>query len=326
MKRRLLLPLPGLLLCMLIALAATLIAARFGGPALLYALLGGMAFHFLSGKAWLAPGIGLSSRTVLRLGVALLGARISLDQILALGWTPLVLVLVAVPSTILFGVFCATRLGLSRSQGTLTGGSVAICGASAAMAVAAVLPGRPESERQLIFTIVGVTALSTIAMVLYPLVAELLGLSEQQAGFFLGGSIHDVAQVVGAGYMMSPAIGDIATFTKLLRVALLAPAVIVISLLISRNGGASSGGASLPGFLVAFAVLVAVNSLGWIPSSLQAPLEMLSRACLVVAIAAIGVKASFRELAASGWRAALLLILETLFLAALVLAGIHLLD
>src|SRR5690606_41579707 len=118
----------------------------------------------------------------------------------------------------------------------------------------------------------------------------------QQAAFFRGGSIHDVAQVVGAGYMMSPATGDIATFTKLLRVALLAPAVIVISLLIVRNGGASSGGATLPGFLVAFALLVVVNSLGWIPSSLQAPLEMLSRACLVVAIAAIEIgSASGRE-------------------------------
>lgn len=326
MKKRLLLPLPGLLLCMLLAFAAALVARYFGGPALLYALLAGMAFHFLSASARLAPGIGLSSRTVLRLGVALLGARISLDQILALGWTPLLLVLVAVPSTILFGIFCAQRLGMSRSQGTLTGGSVAICGASAAMAVAAVLPGRPEGERQLIFTIVGVTALSTIAMVVYPLIANLLGMNETQAGFFLGGSIHDVAQVVGAGYMMSEPTGDIATFTKLLRVALLAPVVIVISLVIARHGGASSGGATLPGFLIAFVLLVAANSLGWIPATVQSPLEAFSRGCLVVAIAAIGVKASFRELAASGWRAALLLVLETLFIAAIVLAGIHLLD
>lgn len=323
--QKLLASLPGLLFCIVIGLAAAFIADHYGGPALLYALLIGMTFHHLADDARFAPGIRLSSRTVLRFGVALLGVRISIEQILALGATPVLIVLVAVPATILFGLVFARRLGMTKSQGVLTGGAVAICGASAAMAIAAVLPERKDSERHLIFTIVGVTTLSTIAMVLYPLLVALLGMSDLNAGFFLGGAIHDVAQVVGAGYMISDTVGDTATFTKLLRVAVLAPAVLLISITVARGGHASSGGAAIPGFLVAFVILVILNSAGWIPDNVSAPLESLSRACLVVAIASIGVKASFKELAELGWKPVLLITSETLFLAALVLAGLYLL-
>ena len=214
--RALVTTLPGLLFCAVIGLAAAFVADHYGGPTLLYALLIGMTFHHLAGDSRFAPGIRLSSRTVLRFGVALLGVRISVEQILALGITPVLIVLIAVPSTILFGLLFARALGMTKSQGVLTGGAVAICGASAAMAIAAVLPERKDSERHLIFTIVGVTTLSTIAMVLYPLLVALFEMSDVRAGFFLGGTIHDVAQVVGAGYMISESAGDTATFTKLL--------------------------------------------------------------------------------------------------------------
>lgn len=323
--QRLVVTLPGVLFCAVIGLAAAFIADHYGGPTLLYALLIGMTFHHLAADARFAPGIRISSRTILRVGVALLGVRISVEQILALGITPVLIVLIAVPATIVFGLMLSRTLGMTKSQGVLTGGAVAICGASAAMAIAAVLPERKDSERHLIFTIVGVTTLSTIAMVLYPLLVALLDMSDVRAGFFLGGTIHDVAQVVGAGYMISDVAGDTATFTKLLRVAALAPAVLLISVTVARGGHASSGGATIPGFLVAFIALVIANSLGWVPADATAPLETLSRACLVVAIAAIGVKASFKELAELGWRPVLLITLETLFLATLVLAGLHLL-
>ncbi len=315
--------LPGLLLCAVIGAAATAIDRFFGGSALLYALLVGMALHPFGGRARLSQGVQFSSRTVLQLGVALLGLRISVSEILALGMTPVVIAVVTIPATILFGLLLARMLGMTKSQGALTGGAVAICGASAAMAIAAVLPQRKDSEQILIFTIVGVTALSTAAMLLYPLLVALLPMSDIEAGFFLGGTIHNVPQVVGAGFMISDTAGDTATFTKLLRVAMLAPAVLAISVLVARGGHASSGGAGIPGFLLAFVALVIANSLGWVPASIGGPLQTVSRACLVVAIAAIGIKASFKGLVEPGWRPLLLLTLETLFLASIVLAGLH---
>src|SRR4029077_5158372 len=134
-----------------------------------------------------------------------------------------------------FGVATAKVFGLSRRIGILTGGATAICGASAAIAIATVLPHDERSERELIFTIAGVTALSTVAMILYPIIVTRVRLDPNQAGIFLGGTIHDVAQVVGAGYSISPEVGDYAVLTKMMRVAFLLPVVMVISLVVRHR-------------------------------------------------------------------------------------------
>src|SRR6202012_1930869 len=185
------------------------------------------------------------------------GARITVEQIIALGPVPIAMVVAAVISTILMGLLLARLFGLSRSFGTLSGGSVGICGASAALAIASVLPKTKESERDVILTVVVVTGLSTIAMILYPMFVTAIGMDNEHAGLFLGGTIHDVAQVVGAGYTISQKTGDVATYVKLLRVAMLLPVVGTIALILARSG-ASGGKAKvpLPWFLFAFAALV----------------------------------------------------------------------
>ena len=176
---------------------------------------------------------------MLRFGVALLGARITIDQIGGLGWYNGGLVVAAVVATIGFGMLAARVLGQSRRFGILTGGATAICGASAAIAIATVLPRDETSERELIFTVAGVTALSTLAMIVYPVDGRVARDSMRtQAGIFLGGTIHDVAQVVGAGYSISPEVGDYAVLTKMLRVAMLLPVVMALSLVVRhRRGG-----------------------------------------------------------------------------------------
>ncbi len=226
---------PGLLLALIIACAASFIVGTHGGPLILIALLLGMTFHFLADEPRFAPGLAFASQTVLRIGVALLGARITLEQIVGLGWGTLALVAASVCLTIGFGMLMARLIGLKPPFGVLTGGAVAICGASAAAAISAVLPPHEKHESDTAFTMIGITTLSTIAMVLYPLLANAFGLSDHQTGIFLGGAIHDVAQVVGAGYSVSHETGDVATIVKLLRVSLLLPAVLVISLLARRN-------------------------------------------------------------------------------------------
>jgi uncharacterized integral membrane protein (TIGR00698 family) len=269
-------------------------------------------------------GIEFASKRVLRLGVALLGARITASQILGLGVMPLVTVVVGVGTTIGLGVLCAKRLGLSRRFGVLSGGSVAICGASAALAIASVLPRGKDDERDTILAVVIVTALSTLAMILYPMLATGLGLDHVRAGIFLGGTIHDVAQVVGAGYTISPQTGDVATYVKLLRVTLLLPVVSAIALVTVRMGPKAGGGAKapIPWFLLGFAALVVINSLGLISKPVGDAANLASRACLVTAIAALGMKTSFGEVAKAGWRPLVLMVFETLWIGALVLAAV----
>ena len=314
---------PGFALCLVIAMAANFVSDHYGGPVILFALLMGMAFNYLSAEGQCADGIQFSAKTVLRFGIALLGARITVEQLMSLGVTPIVIVLIAVPSTIFFGVLLGKWLKLGRSQSILTGSSVGICGASAALAVAAVLPQDKDAEKNLIFTVICVTALSTVAMIAYPLIVTEFNLDTAASGVFLGATIHDVAQVVGAGYMMSDEIGDVATFTKLLRVSMLVPVVLIISLVASRWGVAETGkkpsGFPLPGFLVAFIIIVSVNSGGFLVPEVASTMVELSRWCLVVAMVGLGMKSSFKELAAMGWRPMALMVAETAFLAVLVL-------
>ncbi len=216
-----------------------------------------MAFNFLADDPRIQSGIEFVARRLLRFGAALLGARITMGQVTALGMGPVVLVVVGTVATIAFGAFLGKRLERSTTEGLLTGGAVGICGASAALALSAVLPKNAENQRFTLLTVVGVTSLSTLAMILYPAIARLLHLDPTAAGVFFSGTIHDVAQVVGAGTMISPEAADTATVVKLLRVALLVPAVLVFSLMYRGDKTAQATTvrpALLPGFLVAFMV------------------------------------------------------------------------
>ncbi len=317
---------PGIALAAVVALSATFIADSYGGPQLLYALFFGLAFHFLSHDPVCQPGIDWCSRTLLRTGVALLGLRITLGDIGALGAAPLLMVVVAVAATLGFGWLLARRLGRPASEGWLSGGAVGICGASAALAIAAVLPQTKENEKFTLLVVVGVTTLSTVAMIVYPLLVPLLGLAPEAAGIFLGGTIHDVAQVVGAGYLISPEAGDVATVVKLTRVACLVPVVLGLTLLFHSGSGRTAVRTQplVPVFLIGFVWFVLANSFGLIPQAVTDSLLQASRACLVMAIAALGVKTSFQALAALGWRPVALLVAETVWLAGFVLVALTL--
>jgi uncharacterized integral membrane protein (TIGR00698 family) len=319
---------PGVLACAVVAAASTFLSEHYGAPVMLFALLLGMAMNFLSGDGPCQPGIEFTAKQLLRVGVALLGLRITLGQVVELGWQPLAIVVLTVALTIGVSMAVARLMGFQSLFGLLSGGATAICGASAALALAAALPNHPLKERAVLFTVVGVSALSTLAMIVYPMIAQAIGLDPRAAGIFLGATIHDVAQVVGAGYSMSQQTGDVATLVKLMRVAMLVP-VIVFAVMFTRalaKGAAESGGPRpplLPGFAVGFALLVAINSTGWLPGVVAKTGSEVSRWLLVASIAGIGMKTQLKDLATVGLKPVALMIGETVFLVALSLGLMH---
>jgi len=314
---------PGLLLSATIALAVRFVSDRLGGPAMLYALLFGMAFNFLTEDERFAAGIRFASRNILRIGVALLGLRITTGDVMELGWPVVALVLSSVAATVLIGGLIGRAFGLKGDQSVLSAGAVAICGASAALAIASVLPSHKDSERNMILTVAGVTALSTVAMIAYPVFVTYLGYDNATAGIFLGATIHDVAQVVGAGYIISDESGEISTLVKLIRVACLVPVVVTISLVMRRGRSPASADVPLlPWFLVVFIVLVIVNSLGWVPADAHTVLTPVSSWCLLTAVAALGVKTSLKALADVGPAPIGVIVIQTIFLAIFVIGGI----
>ncbi|MDS1136034.1 YeiH family protein [Nitratireductor indicus] len=289
---------PGVMFAVVLALAANFLAEHYTAPVMLFALLLGMAFNFMSSEPRSAAGIAFASKSLLRFGVGLLGARITFEQIGSLGLRPIILVLICVAATIGFGFLMARLFRRHWTFGLLTGGAVAICGASAALAISAVLPNRPDREQNTLFTVIAVTGLSTLAMIVYPILFSALGFGEHEIGIMIGATIHDVAQVVGAGYAVSEEAGDIATFVKLLRVALL-PVVVIGIMLVSMRGEAQ-GKVSLPSFVLLFAGLVVANSIGLIPPVVASFLSELSRWLLITAIAALGARTALKDMFALG--------------------------
>ncbi len=317
--------LPGTMVCVVIALAATFMSQQLGGPQLLYALLMGLSFHFLISHPQIKKGVDFCGRTLLRCGVALLGARISIDQVGQLGLATGIMVALALACTIGFGILLARWLGRSPAEGVLTGGAVAICGASAALAISSVLPQTKDNERFTLLVVVGVTVLSTVAMVLYPFSAQGIGMTPQASGIFLGGSIHDVAQVVAAGMILGNEAGDTATLVKLFRVMLLMPVVVLVVVVYRSHPDVKVSDTKVPlvpGFLMVFIVLVLLATAG----AIQAPMAKIagdvSRGLLVTAIAAAGIKTSFEDLVKLGWQPVVMLVGETLFIGVFVLVGV----
>jgi uncharacterized integral membrane protein (TIGR00698 family) len=185
------------------------------------------------------------------------------------------------------------------------------------------MPSHPLKERATLYTVVGVSTLSTVAMLLYPVIARLLGLDGEHSGIFIGASIHDVAQVVGAGYAISPEAGDTATIVKLARVAMLLPVILTVSVLTRSNDVPPRDRPPLlPWFATAFAALVIFQAVVPIETWIRDIGNVASRFCLVASIAALGLKTRFKDILDAGWRPVVLMVFETIFIAAIALVAI----
>lgn len=311
---------PGLAVTLLATLAAAYVSDHYGAPLTLMCLLFGLALNFLSADPRLAAGLAFASRTLLRWGIVLVAARVTLLQIVQLGPLALAAVVAIVALTLFSGVLSGRALGFGGAFGALAGGAVAICGASAAMAFASLLGERRVSQAQLTLVLVGISAMSALAMTLYPILAQRLGFNDTQAGFMLGASIHDVAQTVGAGYSLSPHAGQTATIVKLARVALLAPAMLGVALFIPREPGVRIRGHVLPWFVVGFFALAALNSTGAIPEVAAALSVKGSTWLLAGAVTATGIRSQMQSLTEQGPKPLLVILSATL--AALTLSAL----
>jgi len=243
--------------------------------------------------------------------------RVTLGQVVALGPLALLCVLGIVAATMAVGVLAARRLGFGTTFGLLAGGAVAICGASAALALATTLGERRASQAQLTLVLVGISAMSATAMLTYPFIAHAFHLSDLKAGFLLGAAIHDVAQALGAGYSYSKPAGDIAAIVKLTRVALLAPVLAVVAALFKGDGGKAKG-VGLPWFVTGFFVVAALNSVVPIPVIVRSGVEALAAGLLAAAVTATAIRSPLAQLLETGPKPLLVILAATL--AALVLA------
>lgn len=324
---------PGLLLSAVVAIAAVWTAPILKPfvpvPAIVVALIIGIALNSIGSLPLVRPGIELCIKRLLRIAVAMLGLRISMSEIAQLGASTAILVIASMAVTVAAGMLFARMLNQNDGYGALIGAGTAVCGASATLATSAVLPNYPNREADIAFVVVAVNALSTVAMLTYPLFAGLLHWNATDTGIFLGATIHDVAQVVGAGYSISETTGNTAVVVKLFRVLLLVPVVVVIGLWFGRSqAGVNAVSARVPLFAVAFLALSFVNSAMPFAPDLQRhyePARMLlidfSNIGLMLAMAALGLSTSLKGILSLGWRHILNSVLTALVIFAAVAAG-----
>ncbi len=306
---------PGLIVVGIGAAAATWFSEHYGMPVILAGLLLGLAMNFVSANPKVYAGLDLAATSGLRWGIVLLGTQVTVMQIGALGPLAFAGLVTVMSVTIAAGLIGARIAGLSRYAGFLGGGATAICGASAALAIYAMIGKKRLDHEYFTLTLVGVALASAIAMSTYPLIADALNFTDRQAGFLMGAAVHDVAQALGGGYSFSQDAGEVATIVKLSRVALLAPVVALIGLAIGSADGRPKSLAAklkLPWFILGFFALMAANSLITVPGVVQEYGLIASKALLLFAVTATAMRSRLEALLDHGWQAMLPVILATL--------------
>lgn len=283
---------PGLVAGVLLAVLAKLLATSLHAPAPLIAVVLGMMLGALGLQAQLGAGLDVFAKPGLRLGVAMMGAQISWAEFAALGGPAILASGVVVLGGLAIGAAAGVALGLPFAEALIAAAACSICGASAALAASQAAPASPANQRTTALVIVGVNLLSTVAMLAYPPLAHALGLTAHQAGVFFGLSIHDVAQVAGAGASVSPETASTAALAKLARIVWLGPAVMLIGFMLmrSKEGGVVSGLKAPPLFVLGFFALAGARALNLIPAAMVSTLMACSSFLLLAGVGAISAK------------------------------------
>lgn len=253
---------------------------------------------------WLHPGLRFSQQALLRLGVILYGVRLTVRDLANLGPRALVLDLTVIGSVLVIGYWIGTRvLRLDRDTALLVSAGSGICGAAAVLATDRVI----ESESHKVSVAVATVVLfGTAAMFLYPVLYPLSGFTDRQFGIYTGATVHEVAQALAAGRAVSQAASDTAVITKMLRVLLLAPVLLIVSRFRRSAGTGASRQIKYPWFVFWFGAVIVAQSFVKLPSIARAHLIDFDTVLLASAMFALGVATRWHQMKQAGTRPLLL--------------------
>lgn len=309
---------PGLVLVAMITSVAYS-ARGFSGLTLfspmILAVVAGMIYSNVLGlPAHAKAGIAFSQKRLLRFAIVLLGFQLTLGQVAGIGFGGVGIVAATLGATFLFTVTLGRLIGVDAKLAQLIAAGSSICGASAIVATNIVTDARDEDVT---YAVAAITLFGTVAMLGFPLLAPTFGLDQHAFGLWAGASIHEVAQVIGAGFQNGTQAGETATVAKLTRVAMLAPMVIALGLM-ARRGSTEASGAKppMPWFVVAFVAVVALNSLVAIPTQAHSAIGLAAQVMLTMGLAAMGLQADISELRSRGLRPLMLAFSAFIFIAA----------
>lgn len=288
---------------------------------ILIAILLGLYIRAMVGRSSkLAPGIAFSMKTILRFGIVLLGLRLSLQEIGATGLGGLGLIAICITVTLCLAFGAQRLFNISPRLATLIGVGTAICGNSAIIATAPVIEA---DEEDVSFAVATITMFGLLAVLTYPLIGGLLGLTDGQFGLWAGTAVNDTSQVVAVSAMFSDEAQNIATIIKLTRNVLMAPLILIIGVVYHRmesrsakNAGHTEHGFKLgkliPGFVLGFVLMALLRTvgvaLGILPQNVAMPghlyaaaqllisLDWVSKFAILMALSAVGLNTDLSSL------------------------------
>lgn len=296
---------PGIVLALLVAVVARAATAVLDVPfdEVLVAIVLGIALaNLIPLPATYSPGLRLASQRVLRVGVALLGARLSLDAVLAIGLGAVGLVVAAMVVALGVALLMGRALGVPRRLALLIGVGTAVCGNSA---IAATAPLLKAEHREVAFAVATITLFGTLAVFVFPLIGISLGLADVVFGLWVGVAVNDTSQVVAAGTAYSVVARDVATVVKLMRNALMAPLIVLIAWWwrVREPSGAVVGQSlrsAVPLFVVGFLALALLRTQGAITPEQASVLGEAAKGLILIALAGIGLQTRFGDLRSIG--------------------------
>ncbi|WP_442581168.1 YeiH family protein [Mesorhizobium sp. ASY16-5R] len=318
---------PGVVAAVVVAAAALSLkqVPGFGvfSPVILAVVVGIVFANVVGVSTRTNVGIAFCQRSLLRFAIVLLGFQVTIAQTASVGLTGIAGIALVVLATFGFTLAVGKMLGVERKLIELIAAGTSICGASAIVATNAVTRGRDEDVA---YAVASVTLFGTVAMLAYPFLAPVFGLDAHAYGLWAGASIHEVAQVVGAGFQNGQESGEIATVAKLSRVAMLAPVVLALGLLARRTTGNNHGSARppMPWFVFAFVAVVAFNAVMPLPAEAKTLLGTITTMLLSVGLAAMGLKTDVSDIRSRGLKPLCLALSAFVFIAALSLLLVHL--
>lgn len=284
-------------------------------PLIIAIILGIIVKNVMKLPESFGPGIQFSIKKVLRLAIILLGFRLSFAQVTDIGLKSMMLVTIVTSLTILFSLIIGKKLGLGKGLSTLVGAGSAICGASA---IAAVAPVVDAKEKDMTFAIATVTIFGTVSMFLYPLFFQVFHLPDLFYAVWVGSSVHEVAQVVAAGFAAGDQAGQYATLVKLSRVLLVIPFVIVLGVIkVRKNQTKQNKKIVIPWFVFGFLGVVILNSMHIVPATFTNAMVELDNALLTIAMAGLGLETSLEKMKKVGLKPFYLGLLTTIFISLL---------
>ncbi|MCY1315291.1 hypothetical protein D9M69_05280 [compost metagenome] len=307
---------PGLLLAAAITTVAILVRNATGwaalSPLILSIILGVIARRLMPNYPVLNAGIAFSVRRLLRLGIVLLGLQVTLGQVLSLGAGGLTMVAITLVASFFFILLMGRLLRVEAALTNLIAAGTSICGASAVIAANAVVRGRQE---HVAYAIACVTLFGCISMFLYPLLLGPLGLDMRAYGLWSGATIHEVAQVVAASFQAGDVAGQFGMISKLARVVLLAPMMMLLVVTMrARAEGSSKVSAPMPWFVFGFMIMMLVNSFIEVPKEIHGSFALTSTFLLSMALGAMGYQIDIRKVRDEGWRPLALAALGWIFI------------